>query len=211
MAEQVFPTKGNLLRTKRSLQLARSGFDLLDRKRSILMREMTLLVDRADRLQQEIGSCYEQAYDALQKAHVACGLLDGMAAAVPVENGWTLSSRSVMGVEVPTLTLTPQPVRPYYGLAGTGAALDEVYLWFDRVKRLTTELAETECSVYRLATAVRQTQKRANALKNVVIPRLSATAAHITEALEEKEREDFSRLRVIKDQKEKKQEADSTP
>ena len=46
MAEQVFPTKGNLLRTKRSLQLARSGFDLLDRKRSILMREMTLLVDR---------------------------------------------------------------------------------------------------------------------------------------------------------------------
>ena len=79
--------------------------------------------------------------------------------------------------------------------------MDEAYIKFDRVKRLTAELAEVENSVYRLATAVNKTQKRANALKNIIIPRYTSTVKYITDSLEEKEREDFSRLKVIKAQK----------
>ena len=66
---------------------------------------------------------------------------------------------------------------------------------------ITAELAEVENSVYRLATAVNKTQKRANALKNIILPRLTSTVKYITDSLEEKEREDFSRLKVIKTQK----------
>lgn len=66
---------------------------------------------------------------------------------------------------------------------------------------LTAVLAEVENSVYRLADAIKKTQKRANALKNVMIPKFEATVKFITEALEEKEREEFSRLKVIKSQK----------
>ena len=90
----------------------------------------------------------------------------------------------------------------------TSSLVDEAYIKFDRVKKLTAELAEVENSVYRLATAVNTTQKRANALKTLIIPRLTSTVKFITDSLEEKEREDFSRLKVIKAQKNAKQQAE---
>ena len=92
-----------------------------------------------------------------------------------------------------------------YGLNSTNSQLDEAYLSFVQVKHMTAELAEIENSVYRLADAIKKTQKRANALDNIMIPQFTATIKYITEALEEKEREDFSRLKVIKRQKEEKE------
>lgn len=201
MAEQVFPTKGNLINTKKSLDLARVGFELLDHKRNIIVREMMALIDRAASIQSRIDDGYAKAYLALQRANVAHGICADIAAAVPVENGLSLSSRSVMGVEIPIVKLDPQPVELNYGFVSSSALVDEAYIRFDEVKKLTAELAEVENSVYRLATAVNKTQKRANALKNIIIPRLTSTVKYITDSLEEKEREDFSRLKVIKAQK----------
>lgn len=197
----MFPTKGNLINTKKSLDLARVGFELLDRKRNIIVREMMALIDRAASIQSRIDDGYAKAYLALQRANVAHGICADIAAAVPVENGLSLSSRSVMGVEIPIVKLDPQPVELNYGFVSSSALVDEAYIRFDEVKKLTAELAEVENSVYRLATAVNKTQKRANALKNIIIPRLTSTVKYITDSLEEKEREDFSRLKVIKAQK----------
>ncbi len=201
MAEQVFPTKGNLINTKKSLDLAKVGFELLDRKRNIIVREMMLLIDRATDIQSKIDTCYAEAYQALQRANVAHGICEDIAQSVPVENGLSLSSRSVMGVEIPLVSLDAEPVELSYGFMDTSALVDEAYIKFDQVKKLTAELAEVENSVYRLATAVNKTQKRANALKNIILPRLTSTVKYITDSLEEKEREDFSRLKVIKAQK----------
>ena len=208
MAEQVFPTKGNLINTKKSLDLAKVGFELLDRKRNIIVREMMQLIDRAAVIQSQIDSCYAEAYQALQRANVAHGVCDDIAASVPVENGLELTVRSVMGVEIPMVKLDAEPVSLRYGFMSTSSLVDEAYIKFDRVKKLTAELAEVENSVYRLATAVNKTQKRANALKNIIIPRLTSTVKFITDSLEEKEREDFSRLKVIKAQKNAKQQAE---
>ena len=58
MANQVVPTKGNLLATKKSLELSRTGFELLDRKRNILIREMMALIDRANSIQGKIDQTY---------------------------------------------------------------------------------------------------------------------------------------------------------
>ena len=73
------------------------------------------------------------------------------------------------------------------------------------VKTLTVELAEVETSVIRLAEAIQKTQKRANALGNVQIPQMQKTIKSIDEVLSEREREEFSRLKVIKAQKEKEE------
>ena len=208
MADQVFPTKGNLINTKKSLDLAKVGFELLDRKRNIIVREMMQLIDRAAVIQSQIDSCYAEAYQALQRANVAHGVCDDIAASVPVENGLELTVRSVMGVEIPMVKLDAEPVSLRYGFMSTSSLVDGAYIKFDRVKKLTAELAEVENSVYRLATAVNKTQKRANALKNIIIPRLTSTVKFITDSLEEKEREDFSRLKVIKAQKNAKQQAE---
>lgn len=200
---QVFPTKSNLISTKKSLELAKLGYDLLDRKRNILVREMMQLIDRASQIQKDIDATYAKAYKALQRANVTLGMCAEFAQATPVDDSLNIDLRSVMGVELPVVTLGDEKPGIYYGLYSTNSMLDEAYLSFIEVKRMTAQLAEIENNVYRLADAIKKTQKRANALSNIMIPQFTATIKYITEALEEKEREDFSRLKVIKNQKEK--------
>ena len=109
-----------------------------------------------------------------------------------------------MGDEIPTVKYTPNNnVKIEYGLEESNSRVDEAYVQFQKVKELTMLIAEVDNSVYRLANAIRKTQKRANALKNIVIPELEETIKFISESLEEKEREEFSRLKVIKANKEK--------
>lgn len=198
---QVFPTKSNLMAQKKSLALASQGFEMMDRKRNILVREMMLLIDRAATIQDEIAEAYSSAYKALQLANITLGVVVDYAKTVPVETGLSMDYRSVMGVELPMVTLDATDRGLYYGLDSTNSRLDDVYMRFCEVKRLTVELAEVESSVYRLASAIQKTQKRANALSNIMIPQFSKNMKFITDALEEKEREEFSRLKVIKRQK----------
>lgn len=66
------------------------------------------------------------------------------------------------------------------------------------MKELTIKLSMIENSAYRLAYNIKKTQKRANALQNITIPNYETITRDITNALEEKEREEFTRLKVIK-------------
>ena len=112
--------------------------------------------------------------------------------------------RSVMGVELPTVTGDPTDTEILpYGFVGTTSALDDAFKKFNDVKALCLELAELENSIYRLAYSIKKAQKRANALSNIVIPGLDADVERMTDALEEKDREEFVRLKVIKAQKKK--------
>lgn len=202
MAEQVFPTKGNLIKSKRQLAQAMMGYDLMDRKRNILIREMVSLVDEAKELRSGIDSTYSEAYRALEHANVTLGLIENLAQMFPIENSLSLSVRSVMGVELPKISADIKPVtKPIYPMHLTNSAFDYAYICFNRVKELTVRLAEVENSIYRLAAAIKKTQKRANALKNIMIPRFKEQVKFITNALDEKEREEFSRQKVIKKRK----------
>lgn len=204
MSDQIVPTKGNLLAVKKTLQLSRTGFELLDRKRNILIREMMTLIGRAAKIQDKIDSTYDEAYEALQKANITLGICGELSRTVPVENSLNVAYRSVMGVEIPMVSINPKNSPVPFGLNSTNIMLDDAYQKFNEVKRLTAELAEVENSVYRLADAIKKTQKRANALKNIMIPRFETTVKVIADALDEKDREEFSRLKVIKRQKLKK-------
>ena len=198
MEQQVFPTKGNLMLSKKALQLATLGYDLLDRKRNILIRELMKLVDKAQMLRSSIESTYSEAYKALQEANMSLGVVSTFARCVPIENGITVSSQSVMGVELPAVELEKKPPKIYYGFARTNSTLDRAYIAFEKVKEMTAVLAEVENGIYRLSVAIRKTQRRANALQNIIIPRNKEIVKYITDSLEEKDREEFSRLKVIK-------------
>ncbi len=204
--KQVFATKGNLIATKKSLSIAKMGYELMDRKRNILVREMMSLVDKVKMLRDEITIAYENGYYLLQQANVSTGVISNIADQVAVEKSVKLTYRSVMGVEIPTIIYTPsEKIEIEYGLEESNSRVDEAFVQFQKVKELTMIIAEVDNSVYRLANAIRKTQKRANALKNIVIPDFEATIKFISESLEEKEREEFSRLKVIKANKEKMQ------
>ena len=198
MAQQTAPTKGNLIAAKRSRELAENGFSLMDRKRNILVRELMALLDQAEDIQKRIDEAFSEAYDSLRMANISMGGTEQLASSLPLDESITVHLRSVMGVELPILHSAPMDGRLPYGFTGTTSALDNAYVNFNRVKELSLELAETENTIYRLAYFIKKTRKRANALQNIVIPGLDADIARITEELEEKEREEFVRLKVIK-------------
>ena len=93
MAVQAVPTKGNLMNTKKSLALAKNGYELLDRKRNILIREMMTLIDHANAIQEKIDNAYEEAYIALQTANVTNGFCDDLSNTIPEEDSLKLDSR----------------------------------------------------------------------------------------------------------------------
>lgn len=209
MALAVFPTKGNLINTKKSLSLAKLGFDLMDRKRNILVREMMSLIDTAKSIRGEIEKTFAKAYSALQTANITLGVCGNIAQGIEIETGVKITYRSVMGVEIPKVTLNSNFNIRAYGFSGTNSQLDVAYICFDRAKKISAVLAEVENSVYRLANEIKKTQRRANALKNINIPQFEETVKFISDALEEKEREEFSRLKVIKNNKVKEAENQS--
>ena len=200
------PTKGNLMIAKNTLKLSKTGYELLDKKRNILIREMMSLIDNAKEIQGTIDKTFSEAYEALQRANIEMGIdaVDKISLAVDVEDGVEVKFRSVMGVEIPIVIMNEEIAEsPSYGFSGTTVSLDEARKKFNDVKKLTKALAQIENSVFRLADNIKKTQKRANALKNIMIPRYEEETKLIQNALEEKEREEFSRLKVIKAQKAK--------
>ena len=205
MDPNTFPTKGNLMRAKNSLVLARQGYGLMDKKRNILIRELMGLIDEAKGIQSEIDSTFRAADAALQKANLELGInyVQEVGASVPVEKGVKIKARSIMGTEIPLVQHEVKPLQLTYGFYNTTQSLDEARYHFERVKELTIKLSMVENSAYRLANSIKKTQKRANALKNITIPKYETLSKDISEALEEKEREEFTRLKVIKRNKEK--------
>lgn len=199
---QTAPTKGNLMAAKRSRALAENGWELMDQKRNILIRELMGRIDRAAELQELIGDTFREAYDALAIARIAGGDCSAAVESLPEDESVRLLWRSVMGVEIPTVVSDPMDREEIpYALGVSSSALDEAYRKFALVKELLAELAETENAVYRLAFAIEKSRKRANALENIVIPGLDADIARIADALAEKEREEFVRRKVIKARK----------
>ena len=204
MAQRTAPTKGNLMAAKKSLALAKVGYELMDRKRNILIRELMALIDKVKELQKTIDKTYSDAYRALEKANITLGFCDEISKTIPLDNTVTLDYRSIMGVEIPILSIDiPERRELHYGLGNTNSRLDEAVMLFTRAKELTVTLAQVENSVYRLTVAIKKTQKRANALNNILIPRFEEEVKLISDALDEKDREEFSRLKVIKKQKER--------
>ncbi|MDO5348702.1 MAG: V-type ATP synthase subunit D [Lachnospiraceae bacterium] len=200
MNPNTFPTKGNLILAKNSLSLARLGYGLMDKKRNILIRELMSLIDQAKDIQSEIDATFTEAYQALQQANIEMGInyVQEASMTIPLEESIKIKARSIMGTEIPLVQYAAAPLVPAYAFGDTTQSLDEARVKFEKVKDLTIKLSMVENSAYRLASSIKKTQKRANALKNITIPTYETLTRDITNALEEKDREEFTRLKVIK-------------
>ncbi|HNX16351.1 MAG TPA: V-type ATP synthase subunit D [Bacilli bacterium] len=198
MNSKAIPTKSNLMAIKKSLSLATTGQSLMERKKNILVREMLLLMPKVNEIRDQIYSVYSKAYLALQETNITLGIVNEITKAIPIDNGVHLSFRNVMGVDIPVVTHTPKKISLSYGLKSTNSKFDYAYQMFLKARDLTVKLAEIDNAVYSLANGIRKAQKRANALENIVIPNLIENIKYISEVLEEREREEFVRMKVIK-------------
>ena len=174
----------------------------MDKKRNILIREMMNLIDEAGGgIQSQIDVTFREAYAALQRANMEIGIntVQTISYTVPIEDSIRIKTRSIMGTEIPLVESESSGDAPTYAFYSTKESLDAAKQAFEKVKELTIRLSMVENAAYRLAANIKKTQKRANALKNITIPHYEQLTKDISNALEEKEREEFTRLKVIKE------------
>lgn len=203
MQKNVAPTKGNLMIAKNTLKLSEKGYEMLDKKRNILIREMMALIEEAKDVQAGIDKTFAEAYRALERANMMMGVdnVKEHMQFVDIDESVNIRIRGVMGVEIPLVTINKDNLEPNYGFSATESALDEAFVKFNQVKIFTARLAEIENAVYRLAMNIKKTQKRTNVLKNITIPLYTEITKQIQISLEEKEREELTRLKIIKKNK----------
>ena len=204
MSVNITPTKANLIDSKTRLSFSEKSYNLLDKKRTVLIQEIMKLVNEAKNLEKEINETFKEAYLALQQATVSMGLnkLSDFALSIHPEEPFDIITRSIMGVDIPEIVLNDRdkssmPSLPY-GFSENNPALDVAIQKFNHVKNVSYKLAETEGRAYRLSMEIKKTQKSANALEKLEIPRLKEVIKQIEESIEEKDREENFRIKKIK-------------
>lgn len=203
MIEGVNPTRMELLKLKDREKLAVKGHGLLKEKRNALIMEFFNILDRVKGSREIVESKLKEAFEDLTTAQIMMGDLEVKKAALAVTESVQvdIDSRSVMGVVVPIIeseTSSRTIVERGYGFMNTSAKLDEAAKNFEESIALTLELAEIEKTVILLAAEIESTKRRVNALEHIIIPRMENTVKYIEMRLEEMERENFVRLKMIK-------------
>ena len=204
METQFTPTKSNLIKAKENLKFSVSGYALLDKKRTVLIREAMELMDRAAEIQKRVQSEFVEAYETLRIANVTLGVnkVQDVALSISKDEDMDILHRSVMGLELPEVVYKRNhKAEPSYGFYRTNMALDKAVQKMADLRYLIYELAEIENAMYMLSLEIKKTTKRANALDKIQIPRYREAVKYISEVLEEKEREDFFRLKKVKHKK----------
>ena len=196
----IAPTKSNLLMVKEQLTVSKDGYELLEQKREILVMELMHMVEKVKLLEREIDKTIQSAYPALRNMLMAVGgdrverisrtiSYDFQITEKPVITaGMTFSS---IGVELPQRQL-------FYSFMDSFADSDKVMVDFFELLRLLTEMASIRTIVWRLASEVKKTQRRVNALDKMVIPQTAETKVYIESVLEERERENVFVLKSLK-------------
>lgn len=200
MDVSTFPSKGNLVNARSNLKLSKTGYELLDKKRNILLMEMFSLVKRVEEIRKQLNELFSDAYKSLQSTNISSGIstVAQIGYGIPEEDSIKIRYKSIMGVEVPVVKSKKSNLQANYSFFRTNFSLDITYEKFNNTKKLCLELAEVESLIYRLSDHIKKTQKRANALKTIMIPRYENLVSFMEKYLEEKDREDFSRLHSIK-------------
>ncbi|MBS7249918.1 MAG: V-type ATP synthase subunit D [Candidatus Freyarchaeota archaeon] len=203
MIAGIHPTRMELLILKRRRSLAEKGHDLLKEKRDALIMEFFDILEDTRKLRSDVNNALKEAYEALAMAKMVMGPLkvEEVASGVPPILALDVSTRNVMGVRVPLLRVEEKPEAALissYGFTDTSAKLDEAVEKFRNALKAIIRLAETEAAVKRLAEEIEKTKRRVNALKYIIIPRITNTIKFIELHLEEREREDLFRMKRIK-------------
>jgi V/A-type H+-transporting ATPase subunit D len=206
-------TRMELLARKGQIALASQGRDLLEQKRTALMKEFMRTADIAIEHSDALEASATNASQSLARAEAMAGAESVRAAALASRGGFSLevTTRSVMGVRVPHIqqkSASRSFLERGYSIVGASTSIDETASAFEREVEAIIQLAETELRLVRLGDEIQRTSRRLNALDHFLIPRLKAERDFIQNALDERERADHFRLKLVKRSLERKRETD---
>jgi len=194
-------TRMELLALKNRMKLAERGHNLLREKRDSLIMEFFNTISEIKDAREKVDNSLTEAFSALTQAKMIMGpaRVIEFAYASKFEADLKLSTRSMMGVRVPVLSVEQRSSELPYSLSDSSTKFDVMSEKFKEALKAIVRLAEVESTVKRLALEIERTKRRVSALETVVIPRLDATVRFVKLALEEREREDFVRLKMVRD------------
>ncbi len=197
----IAPTKSNLLTLQRQLEFAEEGYDLLEQKRQILIFELMSRLERARETEQRVFELLKKAFIALKDASMDVGseALDRASIAVKMDHSIEITDQHLMGMKIPRITAKTELTGIQFGITGTSASTDVAMDGFVKVLPVIAELAELSNAVIRLAQELRKTQRRCNALSKIFMPSYRETINYIIGTLEERERESFVIMKMIRD------------
>ena len=204
----IAPTKSNLLITKEQLAVSTNGYELLEEKREILVRELMRLVEQVKLLEDEIEQAIEEAYPAFKRMLMIDGAdqVERIAHAIHYDFDMIEKVAVVGGMQFETIEVELPKKELFYSFLGTYAKTDDVIVKFFNLLTLLTQMASIRTIVWRLAEEVKRTQRRVNALDKMIIPQATETIKYIESVLEERERENVFVLKALKKKKQNSKE-----
>jgi V/A-type H+-transporting ATPase subunit D len=193
-------TKSALLALRRQVELAEEGYSLLDRKRELLLLELGVLAGRAAKARAAARAVLDRALAELREAELDAGsaAVDRAALGVGPGHGVEIRERRFMGVRLPEASAAAALAGARFVPGGTSAGADAAMLAFREALPGLGELAGLETAAARLARELKKTQRRCNALSKKLIPDCRETIAYLGGSLEERERDSFVILMLIR-------------
>lgn len=173
---------------------------ILEDKRQVLLKRLEELIQEASESRDSMWQPLSDAYRSLLDAYLTLGpmTLESVAFTTPSQVDVAVDVKNMIDVKVPTLTVKTKEMGLTYGFGGTNATLDDATRMMRRVLPSICKAAEVENAIFSLAKELEKTQRLINALEYVVIPTYEDSAKYIRATLEEREREDFARLKHVK-------------
>ena len=207
MAEDVKPTRKNLMAIEDRIELSERGHDTLEQKRDGLIMEFMDILDQAQDVRSDLNANYETAQRKLDMARAMEGdvAVRGAAAALKEQPEITIQSKNIMGVVVPQIESSKVKKsldERGYGLLGSSARIDEAADAYEELLETIILAAEVETAMKKMLTEIETTKRRVNALEFKLLPELYENQEYIEQKLEEQEREEIFRMKKIKEKKE---------
>jgi len=202
MAIDIKPTRSELMKLKKSIKLAKSGHNLLKKKRDGLILEFFDILKKAKTIRQELLEEYRIAFHKINIARTMESDLKIKSIAMSIKDvpEVELKTKNVMGVLVPEIgagEIKKNLFERGYGVYSS-AAIDEASEAYEKVVEKAIVAAEVETSMRKLLREIDKTKRRVNALEFAVIPKMEKMRMFISFRLEEMERENTFGLKHIK-------------
>ena len=200
--KQVIATKIELIKIRRSMQISKMVHKILDDKREVLLKKIDEMIDEANKAREDIWDPLDDIYNAVFHSYLTLGtsVIQSLASSTPPSISVDVHIKRIVDVKIPALEISSKNKSPSltYGFADTNSSLDQATKLIRDILPGICKAAEYENAIFSLAKELEKTQKLINALEYVIIPQYQNALTFIKSTLEEREREEFVRLKKVK-------------
>jgi V/A-type H+/Na+-transporting ATPase subunit D len=200
--KRVVATKIELIKIRRSMQISKMVHKILDDKREVLLKKIDEMIDEANKARGDIWDPLDEIYKAIFHAYLSLGTstIQSLSSSTPSSINVDVHIKRIVDVKIPALEISSKKeVQDLtYGFADTNSSVDQATKLIKNILPGICKAAEYENAIFSLAKELEKTQKLINALEYVIIPQYQEALSFIKSSLEEREREEFVRLKKVK-------------